>query len=76
MENTIITFIGSLGFPIVACIFLWKFINGTLDSFRQALQQNTAMLAQVCDRLDMWQQAEQERVEKEAMQHDKQFPVS
>lgn len=76
MENTIITFIGSLGFPIVACIFLWKFINGTLDSFRQALQQNTAMLAQVCDRLDMWKKAEQSENEKKEGAAHEQFPFS
>ena len=75
MESTIIQLIGSLGFPIVACIFLWKFINGTLDSFRQALQQNTAMLAQVCDRLDMWTEKEQEKEKKEG-KHNEQFPFS
>jgi hypothetical protein len=75
VESTIIQLIGSLGFPIVACVFLWKFINGTLDSFRQALQQNTAMLAQVCDRLDMWQQIEQEEKEKGGKGRE-QFPFS
>lgn len=51
MEN-ITTLIGSLGFPIVACVFLWKFISTTLQEFTKAMNSNTQMLKKVSDSID------------------------
>ena len=51
MEN-IATLIGSLGFPIVACVFLWKFISTTLQEFTKAMNSNTKMLEKVSDSID------------------------
>lgn len=51
MEN-IATLIGSLGFPIVACVFLWKFISTTLQEFTKAMNSNTQMLKKVSDSID------------------------
>lgn len=51
MEN-ITTLIGSLGFPIVACVFLWKFISTTLQEFTKAMNSNTKMLEKVSDSID------------------------
>lgn len=51
MEN-IATLIGSLGFPIVACVFLWKFISTTLQEFTKAMNNNTKMLEKVSDSID------------------------
>lgn len=51
MEN-ITTLIGSLGFPIVACVFLWKFISTTLQEFTKAMNNNTKMLEKVSDSID------------------------
>lgn len=51
MEN-ITTLIGSLGFPIVACVFLWKFISTTLQEFTKAMTNNTKMLEKVSDSID------------------------
>lgn len=48
----ITTLIGSLGFPIVACVFLWKFISTTLKEFTQAMSNNTKMLEKVSDSID------------------------
>lgn len=44
--------IGSFGFPIVACIFLWKFISTTLQEFTKAMNNNTKMLEKVSDSID------------------------
>ena len=51
MEN-ITTLIGSLGFPVVACVFLWKFISTTLQEFTKAMNNNTKMLEKVSDSID------------------------
>lgn len=46
------TLIGSYGFPIVACVFLWKFISTTLQKFTEAMNRNTKMLEKVSDSID------------------------
>lgn len=48
----IVSLIGSLGFPIVACYFLWKFIDSTLKDFSKSMAENTKMLAKLCDSID------------------------
>lgn len=45
--------IGSWGFPIACCIFLWKYINTTMTEFTKAMQENTKMLNRICDKLDI-----------------------
>lgn len=50
--ESIATLIGSYGFPIVACIFLWKFISTTLQEFTKAMNNNTKMLEKVSDSID------------------------
>lgn len=56
MENDIFqqisALIGSLGFPIVSCVFLWKFINSTLKDFTASLNANTKLLDKICVKLD------------------------
>lgn len=44
--------LGSFGFPIVACVFLWKFISTTLQEFTKAMNNNTMMLKKVSDSID------------------------
>lgn len=57
MDNTVInqiaSMIGTLGFPIVCCYFLWKFINTTMKDFTQSLNANTDLLKRICGKLDM-----------------------
>ena len=50
--NTVSTLIGSIGFPIVSCIFLWKYINETMKSFTETMNENTKMLTRLCEKLD------------------------
>lgn len=50
--NTISTLIGSIGFPIVCCIFLWKYINETMKSFTETMNENTKMLTKLCEKFD------------------------
>ena len=33
----IVSLIGSLGFPIVCCVFLWKYINETMKEFTKTM---------------------------------------
>ena len=48
----IVSVIGSLGFPIVCCFFLWKYINETMTEFTKIMQENTLMLQKLCDKMD------------------------
>ena len=50
--NTISTLVGSIGFPIVSCIFLWRYINETMKSFTETMNENTKMLAKLCEKFD------------------------
>lgn len=49
--NTISTLVGSIGFPIVCCIFLWKYINETMKSFTETMNENTKMLTRIYEKL-------------------------
>lgn len=50
--NIISTLVGSIGFPIVSCIFLWKYINETMKSFTETMNENTKMLTKLCEKFD------------------------
>lgn len=52
----VMSLIGSLGFPIVCCFFLWKYINETMKSFTETMNENTKMLHRICDKLDMYKE--------------------
>lgn len=39
--DTITTLIGSLGFPIAACVFLAWFMTSQLKEFRKSIEANT-----------------------------------
>ena len=54
----ITTMIGSLGFPIVCCYFLWKYINTTMQEFTNTMNENTKMLNKICDKLDMYKEVD------------------
>ncbi len=48
METTIITLVGSLGFPIVACIWLATGFKKSQDALRDAINSNTKVLEKLC----------------------------
>lgn len=45
--NDIVQLISSVGFPIVACVYLAYTNNATLDKFRESLDANTDLLQQL-----------------------------
>ena len=49
--NMIITMIGSLGFPIVACIFIALFFNKTQENYRQDIKEMQATHKQETDKM-------------------------
>lgn len=59
--NSIVTLIGSLGFPIVACVYMAWFTNTTIKEFRDAMTQNTDALQEI----KTWIQAISGRIEKD-----------
>lgn len=46
-----INYLSSVGFPIVACYFMWKFINTTLAEFSKMLGDNTVAITKLCEKL-------------------------
>ena len=45
--NTIVTLVGSLGFPIVACIGLFWMINSTMKEFKETVSENTKVMTEL-----------------------------
>lgn len=41
------TLIGSYGFPIVACIGMFYYVNTTMKDYTKAVQENTLVLAEL-----------------------------
>lgn len=50
--NEIISLVSSVGFPIIACIFMWRFISTTLKEFTNTMVQNTAVLTKLAEKID------------------------
>ena len=50
--NTLTQFVGTVGFPIVCCVFLWRFISETITGFTKTINENTKILEKVAERLD------------------------
>lgn len=50
--DTVVSLISSVGFPIVCCFFMWKYINTTLKDFTATMNENTKMISKLCDRLE------------------------
>ena len=45
--NNIISLVGSLGFPIVVCVYMGYFINTTIKEFRASMDKNTDAIQEV-----------------------------
>lgn len=54
--SAIVSLIGSLGFPVVACIYMARWVNKQMDSYRQDIkdiqQTHKEEIARVTDALD------------------------
>lgn len=48
----IITMISTVGFPIIACIFMWRYISTSLKEFTTTMVQNTAILTKLAEKID------------------------
>ena len=45
--NTIVTLVGSLGFPIAACIGMFWMINSTMKDFKETIAENTKVMTEL-----------------------------
>ena len=45
--NTIVTLIGSLGFPIVSCIALFWMVNTSMKEFKETVAENTKAMTEL-----------------------------
>lgn len=54
MENydILVSLVGSLGFPIVCCYFMWKYINTTLKDFTEMMNKNNESISELCAKID------------------------
>lgn len=50
--NTIISLVGSLGFPVVACIALFYFWRTDFKDLTTAINNNTLVIQKLVDKLD------------------------
>lgn len=57
---SVTSLVSSVGFPIVCCIFMAKYIttinhqfNEELDKLRTALENNTKVMTRICEKLDI-----------------------
>lgn len=50
--NEIVTLISTIGFPIVCCIFMWKYISTSMKEFMKTVEENTRVTQKLCDKLD------------------------
>lgn len=46
------SWISSVGFPILACIYMWKYISTSLKDFTETIHENTRMIEKLIDKLD------------------------
>lgn len=57
--NLVVSLISSLGFPVVCCGFMWKYINSIMHDFNDNLQENTKMLTRIYEKLDIMEDKEE-----------------
>ena len=51
--TSIVNLISTVGFPIIACVFMWKYQTNTMTKFTATMAEMTAVLTKLCDKLDM-----------------------
>lgn len=56
--NVIVSLVSSLGFPVVCCGFMWKYINSMMHDFNENIQENTKMLTRIYEKLDIMEEKE------------------
>lgn len=53
MDAQLITsWVSSVGFPILACVYMWKYISTSLKEFTETINENTKMVEKLIDKLD------------------------
>lgn len=52
LTQEIVNAISGLGFPVVVCFCLWKYVNTTMKEFTQMLRENTEMLKLIIKELE------------------------
>lgn len=50
--STITGLVGSVGFPIAACIYMAYFCNTTIKELRETIQNNTLIMAKIEGKLE------------------------
>lgn len=50
--NDIVALVSSVGFPIVCCLLMFKYINTTMKEFNKTMNENTKMLSKLCEKIE------------------------
>lgn len=53
MINEIISAVGSVGFPILACVYMWKQNVKTMGFYQKTLAQQTTLIESIDKRLSL-----------------------
>lgn len=49
----LIDIVSTVGFPIVCCYFMWRYINTTLKEFSDMMAKNNETIGRLCDKIDI-----------------------
>lgn len=44
--------ISTMGFPIICCIFMWRYLTTTMTEITQTMVKNTEVLQRLVEKLD------------------------
>lgn len=50
--ESIVSLVSSVGFPIVCCIMMWKYINTTVKELSNTIAENTRVISILIDKID------------------------
>ncbi len=50
--NTIVTLIGSVGFPIIMCLLMYKMQTQTMEELKTSIDNNSLVLQQLVDNME------------------------
>ena len=51
--DTFLTFIKEVGFPIAVAVFCLFWLKGTLKEVTAVIKENSAIIAKICEKLDI-----------------------
>lgn len=51
--NEVATLVSTVGFPIVACVFMYRFMTADLAAMRESLDNNTKVMQRILEHIKL-----------------------